>query len=1326
MKKFLYILLLNFVFITFNLNSQVLYQVTALDNPSPGYIRLDGDGGQSFFLLDNYGNKLFQVNGFDRNEFKLLQNGMWARFTQTKWYLYNENLQLVDSITNPSMYSLDFHDIILLNNGHYLLLCEETNVVDMSKYVEGGKTDAIIFSDVLVEVDKTTGSATWTWRAFNHVSPLDATDIIPLTDQAIRLTHINSMFEDNDGNIIVSFRHLDEVSKINKTTGEFVWRMGGTKCRNNQFTFVNDTDENGFVGFSHQHTATITNTGTLLLYDNGVLKPQQYSRAVEYQVDFINKVATKIWEYRYQPDKFSLSMGSTYRLPNGNTLINWSVGTVTEVKPDGTKAFELTFNAGPAYRAYRYITRMNAVLKQVTSNGNYTFDDSKYTTGVTLSISQISGSGNISVEKHDYAPQIAYFTDSSFSKVLPYRWVISKNFINSFSGTIKIKANTINNIENPNKVSIYYRNKEAVGYFTKLQTSYNASTGELSASISGGGEFLVCSNILDIPKLLAPSKNALCKSLDTLMWSNVTGATNYEIQLDTSMTFSSPLKVYSTNNYKVISNLNYNTFYYWRVRALNSRDTSAWSEIYYFVTTLASPKLVSPYNNEIAVHLNDSLKWQQSNGAMFYWIQVSMDPDFQIVALENTKETKTSISISKLKNYTKYYWRVMACKNNDSSSWSQVYSFTTCIAAPQLSAPENEQVNIPINVDLSWQKVDGAKGYIIQLSDAENFKNFLINQSINLLTIHYDKCTPGSEFYWRVRAFRDDDTSSWSPVFHFSSLLKDAILIFPDNQTVNIPIKLTFDWDSPIQADSYAFQLATDYKFNQLIIDTTNLSQNQISVPKLSYGTRYYWRVKIFLGNKQSNWSNYYYFTTEAPKALPVPELIEPQQYSWNLTSLAFKWSSIEFAEKYQLQVSYNYYFSNVQLDTLLRFDTTFNATKLKYFSTYFWRVRAISGKDTSDWSQPSMFYTISQSHPVMLFMPGNDNLRTPLSGKLIWFSISGVDHYNVQLSTDSNFINNIYEISKADSNFIDYSNLELKTTYYWRVRYIKNQIASNWSYVFHFTTITQDSLPRSSCLEPNFNTKPVPINGKFVWSSVPNANKYRLSVSDNYYFLTQLYSFNNIIDTVFNYSNLEYNKFYFWRVCAENDNAESAWSYRNSFLTELKAPQIINPAANNLILNVKSQINWTKEDDFSLYRIQFAKDADFNDIALEIDSLNVESYTFELEPNTNYYCRVRSYNYWNLSQWSDVVTFTTDDGTSVKDNAFAEIIIYPNPSNYEIYINYEPNNRDKNLFLYDALGNLLITKDISLSTVKISLENLSSGIYFIRIGNKIKSFIKQ
>lgn len=56
------------------------------------------------------------------------------------------------------------------------------------------------------------------------------------------------------------------------------------------------------------------------------------------------------------PDVYSLAMGSHQRLPNGNALIGWGTAstTTTEVTPDGTKVFELTFEPYMSYRAFRF------------------------------------------------------------------------------------------------------------------------------------------------------------------------------------------------------------------------------------------------------------------------------------------------------------------------------------------------------------------------------------------------------------------------------------------------------------------------------------------------------------------------------------------------------------------------------------------------------------------------------------------------------------------------------------------------------------------------------------------------------------------------------------------------------------------------------------------------------------------------------------------------------------------------------------------------------------------------------------------------------------
>ena len=58
---------------------------------------------------------------------------------------------------------------------------------------------------------------------------------------------MNSVAIDYDDHIIVSNRHLSEVTKINRQTGDIIWRLGGV---NNEFDFVNDEFQ-----MSYQHDA---------------------------------------------------------------------------------------------------------------------------------------------------------------------------------------------------------------------------------------------------------------------------------------------------------------------------------------------------------------------------------------------------------------------------------------------------------------------------------------------------------------------------------------------------------------------------------------------------------------------------------------------------------------------------------------------------------------------------------------------------------------------------------------------------------------------------------------------------------------------------------------------------------------------------------------------------------------------------------------------------------------------------------------------------------------------------------------------------------------
>jgi hypothetical protein len=355
----------------------VLKLVTS-NNPSPGYIFLssyktDKPGNhmqyapfvysdqQYSLILDNGGNLIYykRMSGFN-TDFKVQPNGHLTYYDDSgpAYYELDTNYSTVNTYTAGNGYVIDSHEFKILSNGHVIFLCQDREPVDMSSIVKGGNPSAIVIGIAIQELDRNK-NVVFQWRSFDHFKISDATQE-DLTESLIDCVHPNTIEFDTDGNILLSSRHMDEITKIDRTTGNIIWRWGG---KNNQFTFVNDT-----LHFSHQHTIRKTPTGTYILFDNGNFRTPAFSRALEYQLDEKAKTATLIWQYRHTPDIFSIAMGSVQRLPNGNTLIGWGTAspTLTEVRPDGTTALEFQFpDSIVSYRAFRSLWPMPAATSNV-------------------------------------------------------------------------------------------------------------------------------------------------------------------------------------------------------------------------------------------------------------------------------------------------------------------------------------------------------------------------------------------------------------------------------------------------------------------------------------------------------------------------------------------------------------------------------------------------------------------------------------------------------------------------------------------------------------------------------------------------------------------------------------------------------------------------------------------------------------------------------------------------------------------------------------------------------------------------------------------------
>jgi hypothetical protein len=194
------------------------------------------------------------------------------------------------------------------------------------------------------------GNVLWQWLSLDHLPITDS--IVDLTTNRINYIHCNSVELDDDGHLLLSSRHLSEVTKINRPGGDIIWRLGG---KGNQFTFVNDPHN----GFHLQHDARRLANGHITTYDKGTgIDPSFFSRGVEYSLDLEELEATMVWQYINTPITYAGAMGNMQRLPGGNSLIGWgfsSAPLLTEVTPAGEKVFELS-TAKPAatYRAFRY------------------------------------------------------------------------------------------------------------------------------------------------------------------------------------------------------------------------------------------------------------------------------------------------------------------------------------------------------------------------------------------------------------------------------------------------------------------------------------------------------------------------------------------------------------------------------------------------------------------------------------------------------------------------------------------------------------------------------------------------------------------------------------------------------------------------------------------------------------------------------------------------------------------------------------------------------------------------------------------------------------
>ena len=236
-----------------------------------------------------------------------------------------------------------FHDLLAEPDGSYWIMCDETRIMDLSS--SGGVDSAAVTGTVIQHLGEDK-SILFEWNPFDHFAITDV-DSFSRSGATVNWTHGNALDLDEAGNLLVSFRSLSEITKINVSDGTIIWRMGGLA---NQFSFPG-----GLLPFARQHGLRVLGPGLFQLLDN--LGEPTGSRAERYQFNEQRRTASMVTSFSAPPAVTAQLGGTTQYLPGNRTLVAYgNANRVQEYDGSGTVVWEIQGSPGYIFRAQRILS----------------------------------------------------------------------------------------------------------------------------------------------------------------------------------------------------------------------------------------------------------------------------------------------------------------------------------------------------------------------------------------------------------------------------------------------------------------------------------------------------------------------------------------------------------------------------------------------------------------------------------------------------------------------------------------------------------------------------------------------------------------------------------------------------------------------------------------------------------------------------------------------------------------------------------------------------------------------------------------------------------
>ena len=261
--------------------------------------------------------------------------------------------ELVDRLVNNEIDKWVNRDIQVLDNDTVLYLANE--IIEIDDTASGGDPETQVLVDSIRIWDQRNHTTREVWSALDTLS----LDVRPRWGGDLKnWLRANSLALGPRDNYIVSLANRSQVISVSPDGQRVEWKLGGP---NGDYKFLDPADR-----FYGQHTASEMPNGNILVFDNGQGRPEEegggYSRALELTLNTYDVTAIKVWEYRHTPDLYARGRSSAFRMPNGNTIINFETNEVdpprvlVEADRDGNAVWTLEIRSPSLRNSFRAYT----------------------------------------------------------------------------------------------------------------------------------------------------------------------------------------------------------------------------------------------------------------------------------------------------------------------------------------------------------------------------------------------------------------------------------------------------------------------------------------------------------------------------------------------------------------------------------------------------------------------------------------------------------------------------------------------------------------------------------------------------------------------------------------------------------------------------------------------------------------------------------------------------------------------------------------------------------------------------------------------------------